>query len=291
MDTDAVADELYSLPPNEFTACRDTRVKQARADGDRAAAAEIAALRKPTVVGWLANQLSRRHPDEIGPLLELGAALREATAALSGTELRRLSSQRQQLVHAMVRQARVLGQDAGQRITEDVARGLEDTLNAALADPAAAQRLIEARLTDGMAHHGYGGGVTEASSAGPSRSNSSDPPTGSELPAQAPSAEDRQRAEQRSRLERDLGEAWAQARGAADTRDGAATEVDRAQRTRADAEREVTRLRAELEAAQADLQAAEREHDRAQAARGRADLEAQRARKRVTELQSRLDKL
>lgn len=290
MDTDAVADELYSLPPREFTASRDARVRQARANGDRAAAAEIAALRKPTVVGWLANQLSRRHPDQIGPLLELGSALREATAALSGPELRRLSSQRQQLVHALVRQARVLGRDAGQRITEDVARGLEDTLNAAVADPAAARRLIEGRLTDGMAHHGYAGGVTAASSPGPSRPPGSDPATGSESPA-PPTAEDRRREEQRSRLERDLGEVWAQARGAADTRDEAATEVDRAQRTRADAEREVARLRAELDAAQADLQAADREHDRAQAARDRADLEAQRARKRVTELQSRLDKL
>ncbi|MCY7372840.1 MAG: hypothetical protein LH461_03960 [Spirochaetaceae bacterium] len=125
MDVDAVADELYGLAPNAFTPRRDALVKQARSAGDREAAAEM-------------------------------AALREATTTLAGPELRALFSQRQQLVHTLVEQARFLGQEEGQRVTEDAARGLEDTFSAALADPAAAQALSAGRLVAGLSHQGYG---------------------------------------------------------------------------------------------------------------------------------------
>ncbi|MGH3659158.1 MAG: hypothetical protein ACRDUA_21095, partial [Micromonosporaceae bacterium] len=156
MDVDSVADELYSLPPSEFVAVRDARVNEARAAGDREAAGAIAAFRRPTVVAWLANLLARHHPDDVAPFLELGEALRDATATLSGPELRELSKQRHQLVHALVMKARALGEQAGQRVGEDTARGLEETLHAALADPMLADRLLEARLTEGLRPSGFG---------------------------------------------------------------------------------------------------------------------------------------
>ncbi len=43
MDLDAVADELYALWPAEFTAARTAREKEARAEGDKALAAQIKA--------------------------------------------------------------------------------------------------------------------------------------------------------------------------------------------------------------------------------------------------------
>jgi len=288
VDVSQAADELYGLPPQEFTARRDALTKEARATGDRAAATEMAALRKPTVVAWLANQLSRRHPEAIAPLFELGDALREATATLAGSDLRRLSSERQRLVHSLVELARTLGQDEGQRITEDVARGVEETLHAALADHGAAQQLVEARLTTALAHHGY-----DVASGDPSATRTSARPEPSRTrgPAEADRepAESRRRAERRSRLERDLGESWALARQAADARDEAITAADRAQRARADSEREVTRLQGELADAEAELETAVRADDRARSKRESADRTAQQTRQRVTELQLRLD--
>lgn len=270
MDVDAVADELYGLAPNAFTPRRDALVKLARSVGDREAAAEIAALRKPTVVAWLANQLARRSPEAIAPLLELGQALREATTTLAGPELRALSSQRQELVHTLVEQARFLGQEEGQRVTEDAARGLEDTFSAALADPAAAQVLATGRLVAGLFHQGYGDPSTADPSPAPSRPR---------------------RAGERSRVEHDLGEAWGQARRAADARDEAATVAEHAQRARADAERKATRLRDELAATETELSEATRQDEDASEARDAADLEAQTARQHVAELQRRLDEL
>ena len=77
VDAEEVADALYALPPEQFTAARNARAQAAKAAGDREAAARIAALRKPTVLGWLVNLLVRELPDEIGGFLDLGDALRE----------------------------------------------------------------------------------------------------------------------------------------------------------------------------------------------------------------------
>jgi len=97
VDADEVADELYALPPGQFTATRNARAREAKAAGDRETATRIATLRKPTVLAWLVNLLVRELPDEIGGFLDLGDALREATATLSGPELRQLSGQRHRI--------------------------------------------------------------------------------------------------------------------------------------------------------------------------------------------------
>ncbi|HEU5110811.1 MAG TPA: hypothetical protein VFT95_19905, partial [Micromonosporaceae bacterium] len=156
MDLDAVADELYGLWPGEFTAARTAREKEARAAGDKELAAQVKALGKPTTVGWLANRLVRDHADELQPLLDLGDALREATAVLQGDELRSLSQQQHQLVAALVRQARRDAAAAGHRVGEDAARGLEETLRAALADADLSEQLAAGRLTGGLQHAGFG---------------------------------------------------------------------------------------------------------------------------------------
>src|SRR5262249_28758146 len=143
---DEIAWELYGLLPAEFTAARNARAKEAKQAGDRDLAAAITALGKPTMVGWLANQLIRQYPDEMHALLELGESLREATASLAGDQLRELSRQQRQVVYALVHQARGLASAAGHPASEDTARGLEETLHAALADPAAASQLAAGRL-------------------------------------------------------------------------------------------------------------------------------------------------
>jgi hypothetical protein len=55
-----VADDLYALPPGEFTRARDERAKGLRKEGRRDEADEVKALRKPTVAAWALNQLARQ---------------------------------------------------------------------------------------------------------------------------------------------------------------------------------------------------------------------------------------
>ena len=302
-DVDAVTDELYALPPGTFTSSRDAEVKKARAAGDKAAATRIAALRRPTVVAWLANQLARQHADEVEPLVALGEALRVATATLSGPALRELSRQRQQLVHALVQQARAMAEGAGQRVTEDAARGLEDTLHAALADPDDAARLVEGRLTDAMARTGFGSGPTGAAVPPAGGTPARGRPARGTPPKRTPpkrtataratrrAAEDRRRAGERARLESELGEAWAVARSAADAREEADTEDRTTKERRTSAQREVERLRSALARAESELVTAQEAADQAQTEKQQGTRAADEARQRVSELRSRLDEL
>ena len=89
-----MADELYGLTPAEFIPRRDALAAEARKAGDRALAAEIKKLRRPTTGAWLANVLARQRRDQVAQLLDLGAALRQAQASLATSELRRLSQER-----------------------------------------------------------------------------------------------------------------------------------------------------------------------------------------------------
>jgi flagellin-like hook-associated protein FlgL len=156
VDFDDVADDLYGLAPERFTASRDARAGEARAAGDRALAERIKKLRRPTVSAWLGNRLARDRADDIEGLLGLGAELREAQAELSGDELRRLSRRRGQAVAALVAQAKGLARAEGQSVSDAILEEVNATLEAALADRAAAEALRRGRLTGALRYSGLG---------------------------------------------------------------------------------------------------------------------------------------
>lgn len=151
-----MAGELYGLEPGRFMAVRTAREKEARAAGDRDLAARIKALRKPSTSAWLANQLVRDRRDQIEPLLALGEQLRELQASVSADQLRALTQQRHRLVYAVAQEARALGHERGQPISDDVARELEQTLHAALGDPSAAEAVRSGRLVSALQYAGFG---------------------------------------------------------------------------------------------------------------------------------------
>src|SRR5918911_1034613 len=166
MDADGVEDvaqRLYGLLPEEFTAARDQAAREARANGDRARAAAIAGLRRPSLAAWLVNALVRHRRDEVEQLLALGEAMRSAQLSLAGEEVRTLSRQRQQLIAAVGRQARALARELGHPVSDDVGQEVEQTLGAAMADPAIAEAVRSGRLISPTSYAGLG---TEGVSAG-----------------------------------------------------------------------------------------------------------------------------
>lgn len=148
------AQELYALAPGDFTAERNRRAKEVRTAGDATLADRIQKLRKPTTSAWLLNILVRTHRDEVDQILALGAELRAAQGVLSGDELRALDRTRRQLTHAVTDQARALGREAGHPVSEQVASAVEETLRAAMTDPAAAAALSTGLLTDAFSATG-----------------------------------------------------------------------------------------------------------------------------------------
>ena len=97
------------------------------------------------------------HRDEVSPLLELGAALREATATLSGPQLRQLSRQRNEVVQALVQQARRLAADAGSAGVPGrgpCAAGHAERGPGGRGRPA--ELLLQGRLAEPLEHSGFG---------------------------------------------------------------------------------------------------------------------------------------
>lgn len=142
-----MADELYSLPRQDFTAARNAVAQRAREQGRRELTEQIGALRRPSTAAWLANRLAREHPEQIQALMELGDGLREAQRQLQGEQLRRLSQQRHELVHTTVQQVRALARADGHPVSDAVTRELVNTFTAAVNSSAAAQELARGRLT------------------------------------------------------------------------------------------------------------------------------------------------
>ena len=152
---DGAADALYSVPLADFVAERGRLASDARKAGDRGAAADIAALRKPTQSAWLVNQLVRRRPDVVPQLSALGEALREAEQTLTGAALRQVGAQRSQLVAALVAEAAGIAGEAGSRPAADTLAEVQATFEAALADPAAAAQVTAGRLSKPLAYVGF----------------------------------------------------------------------------------------------------------------------------------------
>jgi hypothetical protein len=263
---DSAADELYGLPPADFTTARDEQVKAARAAGDRKLAAALGRLRRPTVSAWVLNLLVREQPEVGEQLVELGAELRRAQEQLSGEALRELAGQRQRLVSALVRTARKLAAAAGHPVTAAAAFELEQTLHAALADPDVAAAVGSGRLTKPASRTGF---EAEAPAAAPPR----EPPVRrlravrDDERAEDPAVvrERRRRELERERLQAEL----AAAEQARAEQDEALAEADaqlaEAERQRVAAEETAVDLRtrlAEAEDAERDAVRAERDAQR-----------------------------
>lgn len=151
---DDIADELYALPPEAFTAARNARAKLAKDAGDRALADAVQLLRKPTAGAWVVNQLVREQRGEVDSLLDLGIRLRAAQGRLGASDLRALDEQRRQLTRAVAAQAVALATGAGRKVSGQVAADVEETLRSAMVDPNAGAALATGRLTDTFSSNG-----------------------------------------------------------------------------------------------------------------------------------------
>jgi hypothetical protein len=156
--TDDLIRRLYEAPPDGFVAARSTAIADAKKAGDAATAKRLAALRKPTVAAWVVNLLALRRPDLIDELVELSTALREAQRTLQGDQLRELTTQRRQVVSALVASARKLAieEDPGMAGAKLPLGEVEATLTAALAEPEIADQVRTGRLVRAATYAGFG---------------------------------------------------------------------------------------------------------------------------------------
>jgi hypothetical protein len=279
VDIDGVADELYALAPGEFIAARDERAAAARAAGDAGLAAAIKKLRKPTLTAWMANLVVRERRRDIDQLINVGAGLRAAQEQLAGDRLRELSRQRREVVTALTSAAQELARRAGASVSGAAADELAGTLEAASADPSAADELRAGRLTSALAYAGTGFGQPPSTVA-----------AGGDRPRRAASGP-----RQPTRPSTDGRGGQRQSREAIRAAESAAKEATRrlaaAQKLAADATDALDKTRSSLEQAKAEAHRLEREAraDEQRAAQAdrqlrEAEREEQLAQRRLTEL-------
>ena len=109
---DAKIDDLYKLPPAEFTGARNALAKTLTKDEAR----RVKALEKPTVVPWAVNQVYWRARSTYDRLMKMGEKLRTAQiAALEGrsADVRAASDAHRRAITEAVAEAERLAAIAG----------------------------------------------------------------------------------------------------------------------------------------------------------------------------------
>ncbi|WP_108249441.1 hypothetical protein [Planctomonas deserti] len=284
MDLLTVADELYALTPDRFTATRNDRAKAARAEGDRELAQQIARLSKPSAAAWAVNMLARHRAEVIDQVADLGAALRKAQEDLDSKRLREQSRLRHDLIRAIAHEGEQLADELGSPIGKPAVAEVEQTLQAAMADPDAADAVRTGRLLRSLSSNGIeavdlDGAValpegrrapvtslasrraekTAATSGGKARGSGRDDGSAADAAAERAAAEEaaRREKEERRRLERE----------------------------RADAKRAVESAEREVEEARAELDAIQRRIERLRPRRERLTAELDDLREQVAQLE------
>jgi hypothetical protein len=193
-------DDLFARPLSEFTGARNELVKRLRKAGQDDAAARIQALKKPSVPVWAANQLARRHADEVHALVDAGARLRKAQQDAFRSDagraaVRAATSDERNAARALTRLAHELLDEEGRPVTRDVTDRIGALLRAAAVDPTTAELLTAGRLAEEVESTGFGAvaGIV------PSR-----PARRTARPAKEDAERKRQEEQRRKRLEADV---------------------------------------------------------------------------------------
>ncbi|WP_442574656.1 transposase [Microbacterium sp. F51-2R] len=272
-ELDAIAVELYALPPSEFTAARNARA----AASDRPLGARIKKLPKPAVAAWAVSLLGRE--GQLGDALDLAGALREAQDDLDAAELSRLGGQRRALVAALSKQAVALAGERGVTVGAAARDDVEKTINAAVMDAAAAAAVMTGRLVRPLEATGFehvdladalGGSAPDGSAAPPpaSRDDLAERRARKEAEKAAREAERAESEAERelARIEGRLTKARDRADHLHERLDELRAEVARFERDAADADAEVERIDGQREDAASVARSAGKTADRARAA-------------------------
>lgn len=156
VDVDALVDDLFALPLEQFVVARTAAAQRIKASGDAVGAERVGRLTKPTVAAWVVNQVARERPDDVAALVSLGDELRDATADRDRTRLRTLDRLRRERVERVVGEVRDAGEIAGRAVSGTALDQLAETLTAAVMDPDAGALVRAGRLSQALQHVGFG---------------------------------------------------------------------------------------------------------------------------------------
>jgi hypothetical protein len=233
----AIAEELsdlYAAPLADFTKARNELASKLLEQGRKDEAAQVKALKKPSISAWATNQLARKKPDQVGLLVETQQRLQEGIDAQT---MRDASSARRKVVAALLASARDVLTDADHPASSTTLAKVEQTLLSATSDREL-EMLQQGRLTGDLVSPGF------------------DAIEGFEMLASEPPKSDqraRKRAEELAQVataaEREAAEARAEAERLLDAAESTRKAAERAARAAERAERDAEKARAKADRA------------------------------------------
>ncbi len=138
---EAALDELYGVDPAEFVAIRKRLAADLRASGERDAAKELAAARRPTQAAARLNEVARSAPSLVASLLDDSDTVRRAqTGGGAQAEVRAAIQAQREAVAELVTAA------APSSVSDAVRTEVVAIVHAAAVDPVAAELLQSGRL-------------------------------------------------------------------------------------------------------------------------------------------------
>jgi hypothetical protein len=151
-ELEAAVDQLHAVPLEDFVAERKRLAKELRGSGDRAAAAELAKLPKPTPPAWALNHLAREEPETVAAWLDAAAELRDATENAdksSAATVRAAIAAHRDATRALLAAVRERTRPNGRELSEPMVDRVRDMLGAATADPELSELLRAGRIVEG----------------------------------------------------------------------------------------------------------------------------------------------
>jgi len=143
--------ELFRVDPNDFVARRTELVRELRGRGEKDQAAEIKALRRPTVPVWALNQVASEQNELVEQLMTTAAAARAAQQALlegnAADDFRSALARRREAM-AAVSDAADDVVERSNRSRETYTREIEKALNVVVASPELSDALGRGELED-----------------------------------------------------------------------------------------------------------------------------------------------
>ncbi|GAA2225252.1 hypothetical protein N1031_04720 [Herbiconiux moechotypicola] len=263
-----VARELHASAPAAFVAARTARAKQAQAEGERDLAARIRALTKPSSAAWAVNALDSEQPELVERVVELGSALRAASTERDAARLRELAQARQALLAELAREARAVAEAFEVPLSDAAVGELQQSFQAAMVDPRAANAVRSGMLVRAIASDGLGPvdlegavAVGSAGQKGAARSHTAGEgiaatgraDTTGAADARRRAAEEERRRDTEERRRREAEEARADADDAERHLAETDSALDDAEQTRAALEQRIRELHDELDRARDEL--------------------------------------
>lgn len=277
-DLDAELRDLHQGPLGEFTAARNALAKQLDRSGDKAAAAEVKSLPKPSVSAWAVNRLFARETAGMAALLQAGeharAGLRQAISGHGVEALRdALDAERAARDELRHRAAGLIEEETGRKASAMILDRVSTNLDSLALSPESAAAAERGWISADLAPPGFEvlAGMPLTGARRPSHLRLV-PPAGEKKEKEPRATAARRREEEAGRRKREREEELRRQRlarleqKAEEIRveaEAARREAERADKAVEEAEKELEEASRRLDSARDDAKRARRRADRA----------------------------